>query len=118
MVSRIVSAAEGGTVTNGYYTVHFPPGALMEDTEITIEMPSFPSAVVRLGPHGIQFEKDVTLSLDTARISDDAEAYRVLWYNESTGCWNDIGGYMDDGYVKADLQHFSDYGSDPKKIGP
>ena len=118
MISRVVSAAEGGTVTNGYYTVHFPPGALMEDTEITIEMPSFPSAVVRLGPHGIQFEKDVTLSLATNQISDDAESYRVLWFNESTGRWDDIDGYMEDGYVKANLQHFSDYGSDPKKIGP
>lgn len=111
--AQVVSAADGGTVTNGYYTVHFPPGALTEDTEITMEMPYFPSAVVRLGPHGIQFEKDVTLSLETDMVADDAEAFSVLWYNEDAGCWESIGGYMEDGCVKAELQHFSDYGDYP-----
>ena len=117
--AQVISAADGGTVTNGYYTVHFPAGALTEDTEITMEMPYFPSAVVRLGPHGIQFEKDVTLSLATDMIADDAENFRVLWYNEDAGYWESIDGYMEDGCVIAELQHFSEYGIDPnQKVGP
>jgi len=63
VATQVVSAAEGGTVSNGYFSLYFPPGALVEDTEITIEMPRYPEAVVRLGPHGIQFLKEVTLSL-------------------------------------------------------
>ncbi|MDD3642472.1 MAG: hypothetical protein PHQ19_03305, partial [Candidatus Krumholzibacteria bacterium] len=35
-VSMVVSAETGGTVTNGYVSLYFPPGALSEDTEITI----------------------------------------------------------------------------------
>jgi len=38
----------------------------------------------------------------------------VLWYNEKSGRWEDIGGYIEDGAVKADLDHFSDYGMEDK----
>ncbi len=111
--AQVVSAEEGGVVTNGIYSVYFPPGALDEDTEITIEMPQYPYAVVRLGPHGIQFNKEVIMSLDMDKIDSDAAEFRVLWYNEDAGVWEDIGGYMEDGAVKARLKHFSEYGSDP-----
>ena len=118
-VAQVVSAEEGGIVTNGIYSIHFPPGAVDEDTEITIEMPQYPYAVVRLGPHGIQFNKEVIMSLDVDVIDSDAEEYQVLWYNEDTGVWEDIGGYMEDGAVKANLKHFSDYGDVPNlRTGP
>lgn len=112
--AEVVSAEEGGVVTNGVYSVYFPPGALDEDTEITMEMPQYPYAVVRLGPHGIQFNKKVILSLDGDMIDSDATQFRVLWYNEDTGVWEDVGGYMEDGDVKAELEHFSDYGDLPE----
>ena len=108
--SKLISAEEGGYISNGYYSLYFPPGALDEDTEITIEMPLFPSAVVRLGPHGIQFNKDVILSLSNDRVATDAQGLRVLWYNEDTGLWENIGGYMEEGDVKVGLKHFSEYG--------
>ncbi len=108
--SKMISAEEGGVVSNGYFSVHFPPGALVEDTEITIEMPEYPSAVVRLSPHGIYFRKEVTLSLPTELIESENPNYRVLWFNEEAGVWEDMGGYVEGGYVNVGLEHFSDYG--------
>jgi hypothetical protein len=117
--AQVVSAEEGGVVSNGYYSLYIPAGALEEDTEITIEMPQYPYAVVQLGPHGIQFKKEVVMSLNVDKIDSDAEEYRVLWYNEDTSIWEDVGGYMEDGAVKVGLEHFSDYGHLPSaNVGP
>jgi len=118
VATQVVSAAEGGTVSNGYFSLYCPPGALVEDTEITIEMPRYPEAVVRLGPHGIQFLKEVTLSLPLGVVETEESDYTVVWFNEETGLWEDIGGYVEDGSIKADLVHFSEYGDVNKKTSP
>ncbi len=73
VASAMISAKDGGTVSNGYYSVYFAPGALKEDTEISIEMPEFPKAIVRLSPHGIQFDAQVILSLDLGMAADMSE---------------------------------------------
>jgi len=112
-ISMVVSAETGGTVTNGYVSLYFPPGALTEDTEITIDMPRFPEAMVELGPHGIVFNKDVSLIMPLDRIDSNATAFRVLWYNEDLGRWVGIGEDIDGGSVVSKLQHFSDYGIEP-----
>ena len=114
VATQVVSAAEGGTVTNGYFTLYFPPGALEEDTEITVEMPRYPEAVVRLGPHGIQFLKEVTLSLPLGVVETEAEDYTTLWFNEETGVWMDIGGYIESELINVGLDHFSEYGYQPR----
>jgi hypothetical protein len=117
VATQVVSAAEGGVVTNGYFSLYFPPGALAEDTEITIEMPRYPEAVVRLGPHGIQFSKEVTLSLPLGVVETeaDAEDIVVLWLNENTGLWEKIDSYIENGMSKAGLEHFSEYGESHTK---
>ncbi len=112
-VSNVISAEEGGYVTNEYYSIYFPPGALDEDTEITISMPRFPEAVVELGPHSIQFNKDVILSLSLEYVDSDATSYIIYWFNENSELWENIGGYIEDGAVKVGLKHFSDYGAEP-----
>jgi hypothetical protein len=118
-VAQVVSAEDGGVVSNGYYNLYFPPGALDEDTEITLEMPLYPYAVVQLGPHGICFNKEVVMSLDVDMIDCDATEYRVLYHNEDAGMWEDIGGYMEDGAVKVGLEHFSEYGHERNiSMGP
>jgi hypothetical protein len=109
VASAMISAKDGGVVSNGYYSVYFAPGALQEDTEISIEMPEFPKAIVRLSPHGIQFDAPVILSL-ALELSDQ---WNVLWLNEGSGLWESIGGYVEDGAVKAELKHFSEYGPVP-----
>ena len=109
-VSMVISAETGGTVTNGYVSLYFPPGALTEDTEITIDMPRYPEAMVELGPHGIEFNKNVIMTLPLAKVDSDAISYRTLWNDENAGLWVDIGGKIDNNNVVTELQHFSDYG--------
>ena len=118
VASAVISAKDGGTVSNGFYSVYFAPGALEKDTEISIEMPEFPSAVVRLGPEGIQFNAPVILSLALDKTLDVSDNWNVLWLNDATGLWESIGGYVDNGAVKAVLKHFSEYGHDPTKFDP
>lgn len=113
VATKLISAAEGGTVSNGYFSLYFPPGALVEDTEITIEMPRYPEAVVRLGPHGIQFLKEVTLSLPLGVVETEADDYMTIWFNEELGLWVDTGGYVENGTIKVDLLHFSEHGASP-----
>ena len=111
-VSMVISAETGGTVTNGYVSLYFPPGALDEDTEITIDMPRYPEAMVELGPHGIEFNKNVIMTLPLSKIASDATSYRTLWLNENTGLWEDIGGSIENNNVRSELEHFSEYGFD------
>ena len=110
MAAQEISAESGGTVSNGYFSLYFPPGALENDTIISIDMPQYPYAVARLEPHGIKFNKEVILSVPIDVLASDASILNVLWHNEDTGLWENIGGYMEDGAVKAGLKHFSDYG--------
>jgi len=110
VTSKVISAVDGGTIDNGYFSLYFPPGALNEDTEITIEMPQFPNAVVQLSPHGIQFNKDVIMSLSMDLIDSENTEIKVVWHNEESGLWEYIGEYTEDGVVKAGLEHFSEYG--------
>jgi len=118
VASAMISAKDGGMVDNGYYSVYFAPGALEKDTEITIEMPEFPKAVVRLSPHGIQFSAPVILSLELEKTAAVSDRWNVLWLNDGTGLWESIGGYVEDGAAKAELKHFSEYGHDPGRTGP
>ncbi len=112
-VSMVISAEMGGTVTNGYVSLYFPPGALDKDTEITIDMPRYPEAVVELGPHGIEFNKNVTMTLPLAKLDSDATAYRTLWNDENAGVWINVGGRVENGSIVTELQHFSEYGASP-----
>ena len=112
-VSMVISAETGGTVSNGVISLYFPPGALDEDTEITINMPMYPQAMVELSPHGIEFNKTVLMTLPLAMIDSDADSYTTLYNNENMGIWEDIGGYIENDNVVSELEHFSDYGFSP-----
>jgi hypothetical protein len=118
VASAMISAKDGGMVSNGYYSVFFAPGALQEDTEISIEMPEFPKAIVRLSPHGIQFSAPVILSLDLGMAAELSDQWNVLWLNDGTGLWEGMGAYLADGAANIELKHFSEYGITPHKIDP
>jgi len=116
--SVFVKAAEGGVVSCGRFTVVIPAGALAEDTEITISRPDPMLVMCELGPHGLQFEKPVTLRIDySGTAAEDAESelsnFGVYWFNEDAGRWELVGKEIDPGsdVVQAQLLHFSDYGS-------
>ncbi|HEY3494131.1 MAG TPA: hypothetical protein VGK73_05570 [Polyangiaceae bacterium] len=57
--SELIDADDGGTVTLGDLTLVIPPGALAEDTEITIRNFEETSAFV-LEPDGLEFETPIT----------------------------------------------------------
>ncbi len=118
VASAMISAKDGGVVSNGYYSVYFAPGALKEDTEISIEMPEFPKAIVRLSPHGIEFHAEVILALDLGKAAEESSDWAVLWLNEDSDRWESIGGYIEDGQLKAQLKHFSEYGQELHKMEP
>ena len=105
-----ISAEIGGMISNGYFSLYFPPGALDEDTVISLDMPHYPNAVVRLGPHGITFNKDVVLSVSADVLDSDVNNLNFLWYNEDTGLWELIYNNKEGIYIKAGLSHFSEYG--------
>lgn len=110
--SSMVSAQYGGTVTNGRVTLTFPAGALNEDTQITIDMLDDGTLGVELSPHGIQFNKPVTMSMDLRGttgegMGNDAQTY---YFNEDTGLYelqDKLPGGSDT--CNAELHHFSKY---------
>ena len=110
-VTVLVSAANGGTVQMGRYTLEFPAGALSADTPITVTQTDPSAMVLELQPHGIQFLKPVTLSAQvTDLVTPTANVVGVAWFNESTFAWEVVGeddAQSDD--ASATLWHFSNY---------
>lgn len=112
--SKLISAQAGGVVTNGRVTLEFPPYALFEDTEITIEMATDGTLGVELGPHGIRFNRPVTMWMDLRGTTAEGQgdSVRPVWYNPDQGWWEYIdkvdGGPDESG---ARLEHFSSYKS-------
>ncbi|UCH83733.1 MAG: hypothetical protein JSW50_14995 [Candidatus Latescibacterota bacterium] len=109
----MVSAEWGGKVTNGHVTLEFPPGALDEDTYITMCMVNKSNLVVEFAPHGIEFNKPVTMSMklkDTA-LEHCAESTVIKWYNPATDELEDITNLPPEkpSEARASLEHFSKY---------
>lgn len=109
----MVSAEWGGKITNGRVTLEFPPGALDDDTYITMEMVDKSNLVVEFGPHGIKFNKPVTMSLklkDTA-LEACAERAVIKWLNPDTNALEDVKNLPPENLkeARALLEHFSKY---------
>jgi hypothetical protein len=109
----MISATEGGVISNGRVTLEFPPYALDEDTEISIEMETDGTLGVELGPHGIQFNRPVTMKMDLTGTTAEglAEASGTLWFNEDQGWWETMpkAETSDPNALTATLEHFSKY---------
>jgi hypothetical protein len=106
--AKVVSADLGGTLSNGYVTLDFPPGALSHDTEISITMTQPGVMAFELQPHGIQFNKPVLLSFDNFDASGDI--LKVVWFDEGKSKWVVIGTGADAESLGTSLAHFSSYG--------
>jgi hypothetical protein len=113
-----ILAAQGGTVVLGANSIHFPPNALAEDTLISITRAAESTPYVLifdLYPHGIQFQKPVTLTLEMGRrgimAHNQFSLPQIYWYNEDSSQWQGIGGRADYGrrVIVTDLNHFSRY---------
>ena len=112
-VSMVISAETGGTVTNGYVSLYFPPGALSEDTEITIDMPRYPEAMVELGPHGIVFNKNVTMTMPLDKLDSDAVPLEHCGTMRIRVSGRISVAASEDGNIVTELEHFSEYGHLP-----
>jgi len=110
----MISADMGGVINSGRITLVFPPHALSEDTEITIEMLNDGTLGVELGPHGIQFNRLVTLEMNLVGTTAEGEgdASSTLWFNEDQGWWEAMPHLNgDENRLKTKLEHFSRYSS-------
>ncbi len=112
-VSAVISADEGGTLSNGRVTLTFPAGALDKDTEITIEMLGHKTLGVELSPHGIQFNEPVVMTKDLRGTTAEGKSFSTstVWYNESLDQW-ELMEKVESGDAdlnSANLYHFSTY---------
>lgn len=113
ITSKMISAAEGGVISNGRVTLVFPPEALDEDTEIFILMETDGTLGVELGPHGIQFNRPVVMTMDLTGTTAEglSAASTTLWYNEDQDWWELIEKIPSDDpdALTSSLEHFSGY---------
>jgi hypothetical protein len=109
----MVSASVGGVVSNSRVTLEFPAGALDEDTYITMVMVDKDNLVVEFGPHGLVFNKPVTITWKLVGTAKEgrAEGTVIKWHNPETGLLEDISNLPvnDPNRVKGLLEHFSEY---------
>jgi hypothetical protein len=105
-----VVGREGGMVRVGQHTLEIPRNALRKPTVITAERPTGEVATVRFSPHGLEFERSATLTMDYShcsyskknRMAYTDEKLNILEYPPST----------DDRrreQVEAQIDHFSRY---------
>ena len=90
--SAVISANEGGSVTNGRVTLVFAPGALNQDTMITLGMDASGLYITDLSPSPLQFNIPVIMTLDlvgTSAEDNSANTY-IAWFHEASGNWNTV----------------------------
>jgi hypothetical protein len=111
--SKLIPAKEGGVVSNGRVTLEFPPYALDEDTEITIDLATDGTLGVELGPHGIYFNRPVIMTMDLTGTTAEGQAdvSSTLWFSEEQCSWekiNKVDSKSPDA-LSASLEHFSKF---------
>jgi hypothetical protein len=114
--SALVSAKDGGLVSLGRFSVEIPPGALDRDTAIQISVPDPSLVMCRLEPHGLRFNKPVTLTInyggtEAEQLESSSPSLGTYWYNDGEGNWELVGKRLDrdQNLSHAELEHFSDY---------
>jgi hypothetical protein len=117
-VSKEVSAATGGTVEGPGVQLDIPPGALSQDTTISVVVqgkagvPSsdtVASSVFEMGPDGLQFAQPVTLQIDFDASNPPADAKAQIAVLEGS-TWKALGDSTVSGStVTATTTHFSTF---------
>ena len=113
-----VEADAGGAVAAGASTLEIPPGALAQDTAITVAEPISGTTMqadgmmmVGLEPSGLTFSRPATLTLsygDTGTY--DEEFLQVVAFNEQTGKWEPqeiLAQDRQENTVTVKTEHFS-----------
>lgn len=116
--SRLIDADKGGTLQVGGTILNIPPGALAEDTVITMGQPeNGPTlsedgvSLITLEPSGLTFDKDLSLTISYQDSPDIYEEFLSVWtFNESTGDWEHTPSIFQDevaNTVRVAVTHFS-----------
>jgi len=109
----MVSASVGGTVCNSRVTLEFPAGALDKDTYVTMVMVDKDNLVVEFGPHGLVFNRPVTITWKLVGTAKEgrAESTTIKWHNPETDTREDVYTFPANSRnrVKGLLEHFSEY---------
>jgi hypothetical protein len=77
-----VVGPQGGVVRVGSHRLEVPPNALRAPTVITAERPTGNAATVRFSPHGLEFERSATLTMDYSHCSDTNRTKRMVYTDE------------------------------------
>jgi hypothetical protein len=105
-----VIGRDGGVIRVGDHKLEIPPNALKKKTVITAERPSGKVASVRLSPHGLQFDRSATLTLDYSHCSY-SKPNRMAYTDEKLNIL-EYPSSIDDRrreQVEAKIDHFSRY---------
>jgi hypothetical protein len=123
--SEIISAENGGTIeTEDRFSLEIPPGALIEDTEITLkpffgnEMHEWCVSAVSLEPDGLTFDKPAKLSFPMPSTwPEDHNPLVLVAFGENSGDYfsMDVCAEVrstENGLVaQIEIDHFSKYGA-------
>jgi hypothetical protein len=111
-----VSAEDGGEVSVSGGTLDISPGALADDTTITVEseqpsddLPDFDSIaglVYDFGPDGTVFEEPVELTLPLVGSPGDKDVV-ISWLDEEADRWVDLDTDVSGSKVTAMVEHFT-----------
>jgi len=109
-----ISAASGGTLSLMDIQVSIPPGALEQDTLISIFIPDLNVFENHFGTDGLFFNQPVRVRMDyrDADLSGIEElTIKMAWYNEHTASWDIIPCTLNviNKTVTAYVSHFSAY---------
>ncbi len=112
--SQLVPASTGGTLYFGEFTFYVPPGALDEDTIISITQTSDSYIQMDFGPDGTQFDPPATMTVSyaTANLRNlKPSNLSISWFNTATNQWVNIGGTVDQvaKTVSVSISHFTRY---------
>jgi hypothetical protein len=113
IASKVIDRETGGIIRLEEIKVNFKPHALDEDTEITIvRLPSDSDKILfELLPHGIEFNKAVTLTLNLEACGiERGEAATIYWFNPEKEEWVDLRAAWSWPIASVKLDHFSKYG--------
>ena len=103
---------EGGTLVVGKHRLTIPPGAIDRPVVITVESPASFEVSLEFRPHGLQFNKRPTLTIDYTH------CLRPVWLHERVAYLGDANQILEwpeshdrttHGEVDARIDHFSRY---------
>ena len=108
-----VIGRQGGTIQVGKHRLYIPEGALTQYTRITATAPSGNYAEVRFEPHGLKFQKPVTLTLsyESCRLGGKSSPPTIVYTDDERNILEVFRTEVDPWRetVSAKTNHFSGY---------